>query len=627
MNKIVLVLACLMIMALACQSPSKFSTTGDSETDGQVDGVDSAEGAPEDGEDVPDDGRDIPADEPEDIPPDEPADVPSDEPPDIPPDDGPADPPSDEIEVIDIIDIIEIDRELLELPVEDIFTDVCVSSCGNGIPECDEECDDGAGNSDELTCACRTDCTNPGCGDSVVDYCLGEQCDDGGISTGDGCDDFCLIEVSAECGDGHVDIDLGEECDDGNTDNGDGCSSTCQFEELGSTCGDTFLDGDEVCDNGTVLNADVCNVHGHPVCSCSPPCSCNPTCNLTATTSRYAGRQGVNGQADGDRLTTAELGGWGPMAVSNTHLYFADSNHNVIRTIDLATGIVDTIAGDAASGTAGYVNHTNGLNARFRWIEHLATDGTTLWAADGGNHVIRAVDLTSMTNAVSTVAGQQYASGPGRYSDNTNPMLAEFHDLRGLTYYNNVLYSVDGTAATLRSFDLATGEVATIAGSAYNTGIIDDYAAAARFVSPRYMASDNSGMLYIADTNGYHIRFYNTVTSYVGTFAGSGVQDYVDGVGTAASIHRPRGMTSDGTSIYWTEFNSNTIRQGVLATESVTTLVGLPTPGPDCGATGAYNEGVGHGALFACPMSVVYHFLSGSLFVYDGGNNLIRRVQ
>ena len=32
-------------------------------------------------------------------------------------------------------------------------------------------------------------------------------------------------------------------------------------------------------------------------------------------------------------------------------------------------------------------------------------------------------------------------------------------------------------------------------------------------------------LLYIADTNGYHIRSYNVATTYVGTFAGNGMAD------------------------------------------------------------------------------------------------------
>jgi hypothetical protein len=57
-------------------------------------------------------------------------------------------------------------------------------SCGNGILEEGEECDDGDANSDAEADACRTDCTAPRCGDGVVD--AGEACDGGA-----GCDATC----------------------------------------------------------------------------------------------------------------------------------------------------------------------------------------------------------------------------------------------------------------------------------------------------------------------------------------------------------------------------------------------------------------------------------------------------
>jgi cysteine-rich repeat protein len=68
----------------------------------------------------------------------------------------------------------------------------------------------------------------PGCGDSIVQFADGEQCDDGNTVSGDGCSDICKIEVL--CGDTKIHVLAGEQCDDGNTTAGDGCSDTCQIE-------------------------------------------------------------------------------------------------------------------------------------------------------------------------------------------------------------------------------------------------------------------------------------------------------------------------------------------------------------------------------------------------------------
>jgi cysteine-rich repeat protein len=78
--------------------------------------------------------------------------------------------------------------------IEDLF-------CGDGkVTEytnedlADEECDQGAGNSDTEPDACRTNCMLPYCGDGVQD--TREACDDGNDVDGDGCQTDCTITPS-----------------------------------------------------------------------------------------------------------------------------------------------------------------------------------------------------------------------------------------------------------------------------------------------------------------------------------------------------------------------------------------------------------------------------------------------
>ncbi len=124
----------------------------------------------------------------------------------------------------------------------------CVAaSCGDGIVAGNEQCDLGAGNGPSTGCsstctlepgfACsnagtppKTSCHATTCGDGIKEGF--EECDDGSPT--------CTIEphctggkCTAVCGDGLV--FPGEACDDGNTISGDGCSSTCQVE-MGWTC-------------------------------------------------------------------------------------------------------------------------------------------------------------------------------------------------------------------------------------------------------------------------------------------------------------------------------------------------------------------------------------------------------
>ncbi|RKH52498.1 DUF4215 domain-containing protein [Corallococcus aberystwythensis] len=70
----------------------------------------------------------------------------------------------------------------------------CSASCGNGVLDPGEECDDGSNPGGYGRCA-------PGCllglrcGDGVVQYELGEECDDGNSVSGDGCGTFCTLEL------------------------------------------------------------------------------------------------------------------------------------------------------------------------------------------------------------------------------------------------------------------------------------------------------------------------------------------------------------------------------------------------------------------------------------------------
>lgn len=93
-----------------------------------------------------------------------------------------------------------------------------VPTCGDGIVQSDEQCDDGNRNdNDDCTNACRHNV----CGDEIVNPWK-EECDDGNSLHEDGCTDDCRLP---RCGDGIR--QTAEVCDDGNTTGGDGCPADC----------------------------------------------------------------------------------------------------------------------------------------------------------------------------------------------------------------------------------------------------------------------------------------------------------------------------------------------------------------------------------------------------------------
>jgi hypothetical protein len=92
----------------------------------------------------------------------------------------------------------------------------------------------------------------------------------------------------------------------------------------------------------------------------------------------------------------------GGLGVDADHLYIADAANNRIRRVNVATGIIDCIAGngvadysgDGTAGLAASLNHPADLE--------VGPDGR-LYIADSYNNVIRRLDLT--TGIIDTVAG------------------------------------------------------------------------------------------------------------------------------------------------------------------------------------------------------------------------------
>ena len=242
---------------------------------------------------------------------------------------------------------------------------------------------------------------------------------------------------------------------------------------------------------------------------------------------------------------------------SGGRLFIADAGHNRILIAGLDGELQDVIGG---SGREGFVD---GSFAEAMFVQPqglaLSPDGNTLYIADTRNHAVRAADLTA--REVVTIAG----TGE-------------------------------------RAFSFPSGAPATETDLA----------------SPWGMVLHN-GLLYVAMAGTHQIWIIDVAGGSVAVFVGSGIEGIEDGPPNQATLAQPSGLTTDGTTLYWVDPESSSVRRLPIDGDGdVETLVG----------TGLFDfgdaDGEGTGALLEHPQGIV--FANGTVYVADTYNHKLRTV-
>ena len=282
--------------------------------------------------------------------------------------------------------------------------------------------------------------------------------------------------------------------------------------------------------------------------------------------------------------------------------YIADTHNHLIRKID-PSGNVTTFAG---SGSPGSTN-ANGTSASFYYPQGIAVDlSGNVYVTDNFNHLIRKIDPSG---DVTTFAG---SGSPG--STNAQGTSASFKNPADVAVdRSGNVYVTDRLNHLIRKID-SNGNVTTLAGSG-SPGSTNAKGTSASFNKPFGIDVDAFGNVYIGDQVNNLIRkidFSGNVT----TFAGSGIGGNDDGQGTEASFNQPTGIAIDSSgNIFVTDLSNDSIRK-IDSTGKVSTVAG--------GNTG-FQNGSGIEAKFNEPYNLDVDF-SGNLFVSDGRNNKIRKI-
>jgi sugar lactone lactonase YvrE len=318
-----------------------------------------------------------------------------------------------------------------------------------------------------------------------------------------------------------------------------------------------------------------------------------------------AGRAGAKGFVDGpgvDARFSAPAGLWNDGAGT---LYVADSGNAVIRAVSLAASTVTTFAGERSSGA----DDGAGSVARFAGPQGLAVDAHAVYVADTGNHTIRKIAFPS--GEVTTLAG--VPGVPGTADGSLTE--ARFHQPQGLALdgARELLFVADTQNRVIRQVDLHDGKVTTVA---FERKVGEVFAG---FDAPSGLAVDEEH-LYASDYKNQVVVAYDRKKGKFSILAGHyGVPGRADGAGASAAFYGPVGLSLDGRGGLFVADNLNeTIRKIDLATGVVSTVAGHPvTPGN--------SDGVGASARFHYPVGVAADG-AGDVFVTDSFNDAVRRI-
>jgi len=245
------------------------------------------------------------------------------------------------------------------------------------------------------------------------------------------------------------------------------------------------------------------------------------------------------------------------------NVFVADGSNHTIRKVTSA-GVVTTLAGTA--GSSGSTDAT-GSAARFNSPFGVSVDTAgNVFVGDSGNHTIRKVTSAGVVTTLAGTAGSAgSADGTGSAARFDFPIAVSV-DTAG-----NV-FVADSSNHTIRKVTSA-GVVTTLAGAAGFSGSTDATGSAARFYYPYGIFVDTAGNVFVGDSGNKTIRKVTSagvVTTLAGTAGSSGS---TDGTGSAARFNSPRGVAVDTAgNVFVADSSNHTIRKvtsaGVVTTEA-----------------------------------------------------------
>ncbi|MGH3901536.1 MAG: protein kinase domain-containing protein [Pseudonocardiaceae bacterium] len=323
---------------------------------------------------------------------------------------------------------------------------------------------------------------------------------------------------------------------------------------------------------------------------------------------------GVRGfSGDGGPAIDAQLSNPLAIAVDDSgKLYIADAGNNRIRMVD-AAGTITSIVGNGTKGSAG--DGGPAAAAELSYPTGIEVDQAgSVYIADSSNDRIRKVDVGGR---ISSVAGSGIRGFSGDGGPAATAKLA-FPAAVAVDRDGNV-YVADGGSHRVRKID-QNGTITTVAGAGPSYPGDGGPATQALLSNPRLAYVDKAGVLYIADSRNHRIRRADPGGD-ITTIAGNGTAGYSgDGrLAIEAQLNNPHRLTADPAgNVYIADTDNHRVRK-VTPDGKITTIAGIG------GGSFSGDKGQATAADLRYPRGLALGD-DGSLYIADGGNDVVRRV-
>ena len=251
------------------------------------------------------------------------------------------------------------------------------------------------------------------------------------------------------------------------------------------------------------------------------------------------------------------------LALSDSGLAVADTGHHRLLLLD-ARGALRRVVGSGLEGFSDGPAET----ASFRRPQGMAEREGQLYVADTENHAIRRVDLA--TGKVETIAGN---GRKGEHVDpSPDARAVALRSPWDVTFVGDALWVAMAGSHQLWQLDVRSGALTPGAGSGQE-GLVDGPLASAQFAQPSGLATDGK-VLYVADSEASAIRAVDVAAGQVRTLVGAGLFEFGDRDGPLASarLQHPLGLWLQGRTLFVADTFNGRVRRLLLDSGQVSTV-------------------------------------------------------